>query len=276
MWSGLWNWRISLIINIPCRIVRAPESVIERTVSRMRLRNIPGARDVIAVSGYVVHEPEAQKGKWAEVFGNDRPVWVEIGMGKGRFIMDMAEKYPDRNFVGIEMYSSVLFKAIQRAEARAMIRDGADPGTTFGSPASVMERPPVPEGCNFRFICMDARDLESVFEQGEIKGIYLNFSDPWPKERHASRRLTSTDFLRRYEKILPEGGCVEFKTDNQELFRFSLEELETEGWNLIGSTFDLHHDELMNEGNVMTEYEEKFSGKGNPICKLIASPRRLS
>lgn len=238
----------------------------------MRLRNIPGSREVIAVSGYVVHDPAGAKGRWKEIFGNDAPLYIEIGMGKGRFIMDMAEKYPDRNFVGIEMYSSVLFKAIQRAEARELIRQGADPETTFGSPASVTERPPVPEGCNFRFICMDARELEDVFEKGEIAGIYLNFSDPWPKDRHADRRLTSAKFLHRYEKVLPEGGQVEFKTDNQDLFRFSLDELKNTGWELLACTFDLHHDDKLNEGNVMTEYEEKFSLKGNPICKLIARP----
>lgn len=117
---------------------------------------------------------------------------------------------------------------------------------------------------------MDATELEEVFDQGEIGRIYLNFSDPWPKKRHARRRLTSREFFERYEKILSAGGRVEFKTDNSELFRFSLEEVKNAGWQLAAYTWDLHRDEDMNRGNVMTEYEEKFSGAGNPIHKLIA------
>ena len=117
---------------------------------------------------------------------------------------------------------------------------------------------------------MDARELPLVFEKGEIKKIYLNFSDPWPKERHAKRRLTSRQFLERYQQVLDAEGVVEFKTDNRELFEFSLEEVKEAGWKLLAHTFDLHHDEEMNKGNVMTEYEEKFSSQGNPIHKLIA------
>jgi tRNA (guanine-N7-)-methyltransferase len=117
---------------------------------------------------------------------------------------------------------------------------------------------------------VDARHLPDIFEKGEVDKIYLNFSDPWPKARHAKRRLTSREFLARYEKILAAQGCVEFKTDNRPLFEFSLEEVTEAGWELLASTFDLHHDEKLMEGNVMTEYEEKFSSMGNPICKLIA------
>ena len=117
---------------------------------------------------------------------------------------------------------------------------------------------------------MDARNVEDVFAQDEVSRIYLNFSDPWPKARHARRRLTSVEFLARYEKILCEGGLLEFKTDNTELFRFSLEQLEEAGWPLECFTFDLHHNEVMNQGNIMTEYEEKFSSKGNPVNKFIA------
>ena len=126
------------------------------------------------------------------------------------------------------------------------------------------------ELANVRFVCMDARNVADVFAPGEIEKIYLNFSDPWPKARHAKRRLTSKEFLERYEKILPEGGTIEFKTDNTELFNFSLEQIKEAGWTLQRFTYDLHHHEELNKDNVMTEYEEKFSQKGNPINMLIA------
>lgn len=211
----------------------------------MRLRNIPGSKETIAASDYVVQNPETKKGSWKELFGNDHPVQIEVGMGKGRFIMDMARLHKDRNFVGIEMYDSVLLRAVQKRE-------------------QLEEELP-----NLYFIRMDARNLPEVFEKGEVDRIYLNFSDPWPKDRHAKRRLTSRQFLERYEKILAEGGKVEFKTDNRPLFEFSLEEVKEAGWVLEACTFDLHHEEQMMEGNVMTEYEEKFSQAGNPIHKLI-------
>ena len=213
----------------------------------MRLRNIPGAKDAIESSPYVIHEPAQNKGRWNEIFKNNHPIHIEVGMGKGRFIMDMARLHPDRNFVGIEMYDSVLLRAVQKRE-------------------QLEEDLP-----NLYFIRMDARNLPDVFEKGEVDKIYLNFSDPWPKERHAKRRLTSRCFLERYDKILAPEGTVEFKTDNRGLFDFALEQREIAGWNLDGCTFDLHHDENMNEGNVMTEYEEKFSSMGNPIYKMIIS-----
>lgn len=215
----------------------------------MRLRNIPGAKEAIEESRYVVHNVQEKKGKWSTVFGNQNPVRIEVGMGKGRFIMEMAEKNPDVNFVGIEMYDSVLLRALQKMEEKEK------EGVVFG---------------NLCFIRMDARELPLVFEKGEVDRIYLNFSDPWPKERHAKRRLTSKEFFNRYHQILKEEGVVEFKTDNRELFEFSLEEAPIAGWKLIAHTFDLHRDAVMNQGNIMTEYEEKFSSQGNPICKLIA------
>ena len=215
----------------------------------MRLRNIPGAKDAIENSKYVVHDVKEKKGKWTEVFGNENPVYVEVGMGKGRFIMDMAALYPDINFIGIEMYDSVLLRALQKMEEKE-------------NSGQILK--------NLFFIRMDARELPLVFAKGEVKKIYLNFSDPWPKERHAKRRLTSRQFLQRYEQILPQEGVIEFKTDNRELFEFSLEEVKEAGWELLDYTFDLHHDDKMNKGNVMTEYEEKFSSQGNPIHKLIA------
>ncbi len=213
----------------------------------MRLRNIPRAEGVIREHRFVIKRPEDQKGCWRQVFGNKNPIYIEIGMGKGRFLLSMAKAHPDINFVGIERYSSVLLRAIEKFDTEEFC-----------------------ELKNVRFVCMDARNVEDVFAQDEVNRIYLNFSDPWPKARHARRRLTSVEFLARYEKILCEGGLLEFKTDNTELFRFSLEQLEEAGWPLKCFTFDLHHNEAMNQGNIMTEYEEKFSSKGNPVNKFVA------
>ena len=179
----------------------------------MRLRNIPGADEAIADSPHCIQEPMAEKGRWHLIFG-------------------------------IERYSSVLLRALQK-----------------------MEIEPLP---NIRFLCMDASIITEVFDKEEVAKIYLNFSDPWPKERHAKRRLTSRQFFERYDKILARNGVVEFKTDNDDLFAFSMEEVAEAGWTLDAHTFDLHHDPVLNEGNVMTEYEEKFSSLGHPIHKLIA------
>ena len=209
----------------------------------MRLKNVPGARDVIAESSLVVHEPEKQKGNWQQVFGNDHPVHIEIGMGKGRFICEMAKTHPDINYIGIEKYSSVLLRAIQK-----------------------MEEEPLP---NLLFIRMDAENIDEVFGLDEVDRIYLNFSDPWPKDRHAKRRLPSKEFLARDDRFLKKDGVLEFKTDNRGLFDFAVEELPQAGWKLVKITYDLHHDEEMMQGNVMTEYEQKFSSMGNPIYKYI-------
>ena len=210
----------------------------------MRLRNIPGADEAIADSPHCIQEPMAEKGRWNLIFGNDHPVHIEIGMGKGQFIMQLAKDHPDINYIGIERYSSVLLRALQK-----------------------MEVEPLP---NIRFLCMDASMITEDFDKEEVAKIYLNFSDPWPKERHAKRRLTSRQFFERYDKILARNGVVEFKTDNDDLFAFSMEEVAEAGWTLDAHTFDLHHDPVLNEGNVMTEYEEKFSSLGHPIHKLIA------
>ena len=212
----------------------------------MRLRNIPGSREVIGESKYVIHEMEKAKGKWSEIFQNDHPIYLEVGMGKGRFITQLALENPDKNFIGIEKYSSVLLRALEKREQ-------------------------LPELMNLYFLRMDAEDLENVFAPGEVSGIYLNFSDPWPKDRHAKRRLPSKEFLARYDKILVREGKVEFKTDNIDLFRFALEQVEEAGWKLEAHTFDLHNDSEMVKGNIMTEYEERFSAQGNPICKMIIS-----
>lgn len=209
----------------------------------MRLRNISGARDAIAESPLVIHEPEKLKGKWRERFGNNRPIRIEIGMGKGKFIHELAEKNPKVNYIGIEKYSSVLLRALQKMEAF-----------------------PVP---NLLFLRMDAENITEVFDTGEVERIYLNFSDPWPKDRHAKRRLPSGEFLKRYDRILEKDGVLEFKTDNKGLFDFALEEVPAAGWEALKISFDLHRDEEMGRDNVMTEYEEKFSALGNPIYKYV-------
>lgn len=210
----------------------------------MRLRNIPGADEAIALSPYCIQEPQEQKGHWNSVFGNGHPIHIEIGMGKGQFLMQLAKEHPDINYIGIERYSSVLLRALQKMEELPLT--------------------------NIRFLCFDAAQINTVFEKNEVNRIYLNFSDPWPKDRHAKRRLTSHQFFARYRDVLQPEGVVEFKTDNHGLFLFSLEEVEAAGWTLVAHTFDLHHDEYLNNGNIMTEYEEKFSFLGNPIHKLIA------
>ncbi len=209
----------------------------------MRLRNVAGSRERIAESPFVVKDPVEYKGRWKEVFGNENPIHLEIGMGKGRFVMDMARLHPDINYLGIEKYSSVLIRGIQK-----------------------MEEDPLP---NVKFLRMNAEETPDIFAPEEIERIYLNFSDPWPKDRHAQRRLPSRTFLGRYDQFLKKDGVIEFKTDNEGLFVFALEEIPETKWKIVAKTSDLHHDEKMCEGNVMTEYEERFSSMGNPIYKYI-------
>ena len=215
----------------------------------MRLRNIPGSREAIAASEYVIHEDvmEEKRGCWQEVFENANPLYIEVGMGKGKFITQLAQSHPNANYVGIEKYSSVLLRALEKREL-------------------------LPDLKNLLFLRMDAEDLPKVFGENEVDGIYLNFSDPWPKDRHAKRRLPSKEFLARYDHILKPEGKVEFKTDNRSLFDFALEQAKEAGWIIDAFTYDLHHDDVMMEGNVMTEYEERFSAQGNPICKMVSRP----
>lgn len=209
----------------------------------MRLRHIRGAEETIASSPFVIHEPEAKRGSWNQVFQNSHPLEIEVGMGKGRFIMDLAAAHPEINYIGIERYSSVLLRGLEK---RALMEAG-----------------------NLYFMCIDAAAMPGMFAPGEVSRIYLNFSDPWPKDRHAKRRLTSPDFMAVYDRILSLEGVVEFKTDNRELFEYSLEAIPSAGWVIRCHTFDLH-DSAMAKGNIMTEYEMKFAGQGKPICKLVA------
>ena len=248
----------------------------------MRLRNVRGSRETIAESNYVVHEDIMfeQPGKWHEIFGNDNPIHIEIGMGKGQFIHALAKLHPEINYVGIEKYSSVLLRAIQKMDAEELpnlkfLRMEAEDINYIGierytsvllRAVQKIEENPLP---NVRFLCEDAANLPDIFAAEEVKRIYLNFSDPWPKDRHAKRRLPSREFLARYNEILKPESRLEFKTDNRPLFDFAVEELEPAGWKAQVITYDLHADEKLVEGNIMTEYEEKFSSMGNPICKYI-------
>ena len=209
----------------------------------MRLKHVKGAEEYIADSDQVVQDYKDHKGEWNKFFNNSNRIHIEIGMGKGQFLMEMAATHPDINYIGIERYSSVLIRAVQKKEEMDLK--------------------------NLAFILMDATEICEVFSEQEVDRIYLNFSDPWPKDRHAKRRLPSRQFLERFSHILKDDGQIEFKTDNKDLFAFALEEITPGGFELIEVTHDLHNDEKMNIGNIMTEYEAKFSALGNPICKYI-------
>ena len=210
----------------------------------MRLRKVKGAKEAIDASSLVIHDAITKKGHWQEIFGNTNPIHIEIGMGKGRFLTALAKQNPNINYIGIERYDSVLVRALEKREQEEEIT-------------------------NLFYLCEDAKNITEIFAPEEVARIYLNFSDPWPKDRHAKRRLTSTEFFARYHQILSKDGEVMFKTDNRILFDFSLEQVSAAGWQLKDVTFDLHHSEYA-EGNIMTEYEEKFSSLGNPIFRLVA------
>ncbi|MCI6914560.1 MAG: tRNA (guanosine(46)-N7)-methyltransferase TrmB [Lachnospiraceae bacterium] len=214
----------------------------------MRLRNVPGAREEIAASKYVLLDDAKTKGKWNEIFDNDHPIQIEIGMGKGTFIMEMAQRHPEINFVGIEKYSSVLVRALEKLEAINNEKEEKGEATIN----------------NLLLFRMDAENIENYFAKDEVSDIFLNFSDPWPKDRHAKRRLTSDRFLAKYINLMKKTGTITFKTDNTDLFNFSVETANEEGWTFLKKTDDLHHSEY-NEGNIMTEYEKKFSEMGNKI-----------
>ena len=212
----------------------------------MRLRNIPGAREEMLVNPYVIQNPEELRGRWKETFG-DTPLHIEIGAGKGQFLTALAAAHPDINYIGIEKYSSVLIRALAKQEELALP--------------------------NLRFLRLDAEFAPDVFAPGEVDRIYLNFSDPWPKDRHAHRRLTSDRFLARYEQFLAPDGCVMFKTDNRGLFDYTLETAKACGWSLSELTYDLHRSPY-EEGNIHTEYEDRFSALGNPICRVVLRPEK--
>ena len=209
----------------------------------MRVRNRPGAAEMLAARPeYVVQDPEAFKGRWSERFGNEHPIHIEIGMGKGQFITGMAAAHPEINYIGIEMQVSVLSLALDKLVE--------------------LELP------NLQLLHVDGSDLTNYFADSEVDQIYLNFSDPWPKTKHEKRRLTSPSFLAVDETILRPAGEVHFKTDNQGLFEYSLSSFSKYGMILEQEWLDLHESTF--EGNIMTEYEEKFSNKGQRIYRVEA------
>ena len=208
----------------------------------MRLKHVKGSEEAVEKSSFVLHSSEEVKEKLSEL--SDSRLFLEIGMGKGRFITENALLNPDVFYIGMEMYESVMIKAIKRLE------DMEDKAPS-----------------NLMFLRMDAKDILDFFPEESVDRIYLNFSDPWPKNRHSKRRLPSREFLSLFKKILKPGGDIEFKTDNRDLFDFALKEYEPAGFKIQYQTFDLHNDEDEMKNNIMTEYEEKFSSIGNPICK---------
>lgn len=210
----------------------------------MRLRNNPKAYDIMNENKeFVVIEPTEFKNNWKSIFGNDNPIYIEIGMGKGDFIYENARRNPNINYIGIEKFPSVLAAAINKINLQ------------------------VEKVSNLRLMRYDAIELNDVFGENEVDKIFLNFSDPWPKSRHAKRRLTSSKFLDVYHKILNNQGTIEFKTDNRGLFEYSIISFNQYPLDLEYISLDLHNS-AENEENIMTEYERKFCTKG-PIYKLI-------
>lgn len=209
----------------------------------MRLRNIPGAEQALLQYPTFVPDPASYKGRWHERFQNSNPIHVEIGCGKGRFITTLAEKYPEINFIALELKAEVIYRAAQRTEQRL-----------------------IP---NLAFVQYNAALITDLFTEQEISRLYLNFSDPWPKKRHYKRRLTYSGFLQIYKQVLKPLGEIHLKTDNENLFEFSLNQFSNERFQLRNITFDLHQSALAEE-NVMTEYEERFSARGQRIYRTEA------
>ncbi len=206
----------------------------------MRLKNVKGANDIIIKGLYYIDNPSIYKGKWNKLFNNNNPLYIELGMGKGDFIINDALKYPNINFIGIEKYDSVIVRAIQKSNELELN--------------------------NLKLLRLDVINIDDVFDK-EIDKIYLNFSDPWPKERHAKRRLTSNIFLDKYSKIFKNDYIIEMKTDNIDLFDYSLESLSNYGYDILYLTNDLHNENI---DNIETEYEHKFSSNGVKINKFVA------
>ena len=208
----------------------------------MRLRHNPKADIAIENSRFVEQDPLSRKGHWKELFGNDNPIHIEIGMGKGHFLTTLAGQNPDINYIGIERVATVLYKA-ERKQQELDLK-------------------------NLILIAFNAEKIDEIFEKDEIERIYLNFSDPWPKDRHAMRRLTSPKYLDMYAKFLKKDGFIAFKTDNRPLFDYSLETAPASGWKVKDVTYDLHNSEYA-LGNIMTEYEMKFFAEGIPINRMV-------
>ncbi|MBS5793643.1 MAG: tRNA (guanosine(46)-N7)-methyltransferase TrmB [Clostridiales bacterium] len=208
----------------------------------MRLRKKPWGDNELNTNDRFIHKPEENKGKWKEIFGNDNPIHIEIGTGKGQFLTTMSLLNPNINYIAIERQTNVIVSALKKGREKGV-------------------------GENIVFFIADVKELLNYFEPEEIDRIYINFCDPWPnKKKWAKRRLTHKNFLNLYEALFTNGGEVFFKTDNRLLFEFSLNEFADKGWRLHNISLDLHNSDF--EGNVKTEYEEKFSGIGMPIYRL--------
>lgn len=205
----------------------------------MRLKCVKGAKERVESSSYLVLEPSKYKGKYKELFKNNNPIYIEIGMGKGNFIIENAKRYPDINFIGIEKYDSVIVRAVEKLEN--------------------IELP------NLKLIRMDANKITDVFDK-EIDLIYLNFSDPWPKVRHEKRRLSSHEFLKKYDFIFKNKKNIIMKTDNRKLFEYSIISYTSYGYKINDISLDLYKDDIT--FNIPTEYEMKFHDKGLPIYKI--------
>jgi tRNA (guanine-N7-)-methyltransferase len=209
----------------------------------MRLRKVKNASEIVNKSDYIINCPKENKGSWNNVFNNLNPIYIEIGMGKGQFIINMAISNPNINFLGIEKYDSVIVRAIEKLESLEI----------------------KPE--NLRLIQVDANEIAEIFYK-EIDLIYLNFSDPWPKAKHAKRRLTSHEFLEKYDLIFKDQKTIIQKTDNLNLFNYSVDSLTEYGYKIESISYDLHNSSILD--NIMTEYEEKFANLGQKINRLIA------
>ena len=208
----------------------------------MRLRNVKDKEEILNNCKYLIKNPEDYKGKWKSLFNNDNPIYIEIGMGKGKFILENALKYKDINYIGIERFDSVMAKAIKKIDE--------------GLP-------------NLKLIRMNALDIDKVFSK-EIDLIYLNFSDPWPKKRWHDRRLTSKIFLDKYDSLFKDTKRIEMKTDNEDLFIYSLETLSSNGYALSDISFDYHKTDT---DIIMSEYELRFSKEGKNVYHLFAQKK---
>ncbi|MFC0214509.1 tRNA (guanosine(46)-N7)-methyltransferase TrmB [Paenibacillus chartarius] len=225
----------------------------------MRLRGRRGTREELEQrTDLVVLDPKAYKGRWHERFGNNNPIHVELGMGKGQFITQLSAQNPDINYIGIDMFDQLLHRASDKA-IKARIEHGR------------------PELNNLAIVLFNIEYLEDVFADNELERVYLNFSDPWPKKRHHRRRLTHPNFLRKYMRMLNSNGDIHFKTDSEELFEFSLNSFSDVGLRMRNITLSLHR-EGNPSFNVMTEYEGKFVEQGKPIyrCEVVVGADALA
>lgn len=269
----------------------------------MRQRRIKGLEEKLKVyNGGIQVDPRILKGRWQDIFESEKPLYLELGCGKGQFASSISDAYQDRNILAVEGNRSAMLRALQKAARRY---GGYDPAAQKGVSRTPSLEEVVPEGIfavkaeekgiptgflsespyetskddcvfsvrpNLAFACLYIRSVEDCFREGELDGIYLNFSDPWPKDRQESRRLTHRGYLEGYRKVIRPGGALEFKTDNEGLFRFSMEEFRASGLIIDEYTEDLHGEgAAYRSADFMTEYEQKFSSEGKPIyyCRVI-------